>query len=249
LREPIDSILVFVLPASPSTYLERLRRIAADGARSLTLVFDSHARARRFGANHCVLPPPIDIGRWQPMQRAARGVDADGLRVASVGQDRRRVEVPEDADHLRTIAERAGRLDLFDPGPLREALGASRSVVCVPGDPRAGTCLLAHSDVYLHRMSPWWAEDPRVLFGAMSSGLAVLCPRTSTYAEYVSDAVDGWLYDDHADALRIVESLRNDPQRVRAAGHAARNAALARFAPASLGAAYTSLVDEWMHHR
>ena len=249
LRDPIDAILVFMLPASPSMYLERLRRIAADGTRSLTLVFDSHAKARRFGGSPVVLPPPIDVAPWQRMQRDARSVDTRVLRVATCGQDRRRVELPEHADQLRAIGERAGRLDLFDPGPLREPLGASRSVVCVAGNPQDQRHRIAQSDVYLHRVSPWWAEDPRMLFEAMLAGLAVLCPRASMYAEYVADGADGWLYDDDAGALRIVGMLRDDRQRVHAAGDAARNAALERFAPATLGAAYTKFVDAWMRQR
>jgi len=249
LRDPIDAILVFMLPASPSTCLERLRRIAADGARSLTLVFDSHAKASRFGAGQLVLPPPIDVAPWQATPRAARIADATVLRVAACGQDRRRVAVPEEADHLRAIAASAGRLDLFDPGPLREPLGASPSVVCVAGTPRENVHLVAQSDVYLHRVSAWWAEDCQMLFDAMLAGLAVLCPRASMYAEYVADGVDGWLYDDHADALRLVAALRNDPRRVRAAGTAARNGALARFAPATLGAGYANLVQAWMRPR
>ena len=246
---PIDAVLVFMLPASPSICLERLRRIAADGARSLTLVLDSRARARRFGGNPHVLPPPIDIARWQAAQRDARGVDASVLRLATCGQDRRRVAVPERVDHLRAIAERAGRLDLFDPGPLREPLGASRSVVCIAGDPHDRAHLVAQSDVYLQRRSSWWAEDARMLFGAMLAGLAVLCPRTSMYAEYVADGVDGWLYDDDADVLRIVDMLRGDRERAHVAGRRAREAALARFAPAALGAAYTNLVGTWLQSR
>lgn len=248
LREPIDRVLVFMLPAPPSMYLERLRRIAADGARALTLVFDSQARARRFGGTHPVLPPPIDVTQWPAGERNAQPVDTPSVRIATIGQDRRRVQATDDAGHLRAIARRAGRLDLFDPGPLREAVGTSRSIVCIAGNPREHAAALARSDVYLHRVMPWWSEDPHMLFGAMLSGLAVLCPRQSVYAEYVSDGIDGWLYDDDADALRIVGALREDPRRVKAAGDAARTFALAHFEPCALAAAYARVVDEWRRH-
>jgi SEC-C motif/Tetratricopeptide repeat len=248
LREPIDRVLVFVQRASPSIYLERLRRIAADGARALTLVFDSHARARRFGGTHAVVPPPIDVAQW-PLGVCRDARERGVLRIAAVGQDRRRVEIADDADHLRAIADAAGRLDLFDPGPLREAVGASRSIACFPGNPHDHASALAQCDVYLHRTIPWWTEDPRMLFGAMLSRLAVLCPRGSAYAEYLSDGVDGWLYDDYPHALQIVATLRAEPERVTAAGNAARQTALARFEPSALAAAYTSVVDGWMRNR
>jgi hypothetical protein len=122
-------------------------------------------------------------------------------------------------------------------------------VVCLPGNPFCDVHRVADSDVYLHRRSPWWTEDPRMLFGAMLAGVAVLCPRTSAYAEYVTDGVDGWLYDDHQDVLGVVEALRGDRQRAVRAGHAARAMALARFAPAALSAAYTNCVSEWMRNR
>lgn len=249
LREPIERVLVFMQPAQPSMYLERLRHIAADGARSLTLVFDSQARARRFGEGHHVLAPPIDVAEWRPAARAPYGTDRDILRVATVGQDRRRVLPAQDADHLRDVAQCAGRLDVFDPGPLRYALGTSRFVVCVPHDANGDAACLRASDVYLQRILPWWSEAPRTLFGAMLLGVPVLCPRASMYSEYVTDGVDGWLYDVHADALRIVGTLRNDRARVDAAGRAARANALARFAPHVLASAYTQLLGEWMQAR
>ena len=245
LREPIDRVLVFVQRGSPSIHLERLRRIAADGARSLTLVFDSHARARRFGGPHSVVPPPIDVAQW-PARRGDDRFHPGMLRIATCGQDRLGVHAPNDAEQLCAIAKAAGRLDLFDPGPLREAVGTSRAVVCVPGDPHDRAADIARCDVYLHRSTPWWAEDPRVLFGAMLAGVGVLCPRASVYAEYVTDGVDGWLYDDYDDVPRLVATLRNEPERARAVGEAARRSALARFEPNALAAAYTALVEEWM---
>ncbi|HEX6796061.1 MAG TPA: glycosyltransferase [Casimicrobiaceae bacterium] len=245
LRESLDPVLVFVQRASPAVLLERLRRIAADGVRSLRLVFDSHARARHFGDGHLVVPPAIDIAQW-PSHGGTDPFQQGTLRIAACGQDRLAINAPRDANWLRAIAEAAGRLDLFDPGPLREAVGGSRAVVCIPGDTGSRGKDVARCDLYLHRSMPWWSEDPRMLFGAMLTGTAVLCPRTSVYVEYLNEGIDGWLYDDADDALRIVAMLRHDPERVRVAGEAARRSAFARFEPRSLGAAYMSVVSEWM---
>jgi len=245
LRDPIGEVMVFVQGEAPSTCLERLRRIAADGARSVALVFDSGARARRFGLARHVLPPPIDMREFDAVRESARLRDSQRLRVATVGQDRRRVVIGDDAEHLRAVAERAGRLAILDPGPLRYALGTMRAVVCVPRGEHALASLLAQSDVYLHRVRPWWTEEPHALFGAMLLGVPVLCHRDSMYAEYVSDGIDGWLYDDEAAALRIVDALRADASRVEGAGRAAREKASRLFEPRALGAAYVDLVERW----
>jgi glycosyltransferase involved in cell wall biosynthesis len=245
LRDPIERIMVFVQPETPSTYLERLRRIAADGARSVSLVFDSRARARRFGLQRHVLPPPIDVREFDSVRRSPRPRDSTELRIALIGQDRRGVVADGDAAHLRALAERAGRLAILDPGPLRRALGAARSVVCVPRDEHGVAPFLAGCDVYLHRTRPWWSDEPRALFGAMLIGVPVICHRDSMYAEYVSDGTDGWHYDDEAAALRIVDSLRGDASRVEAAGRAAREKASRVFEPRALGHAYVELVRQW----
>ena len=244
LRETIDRVLIFMQPAAPSRYLERLRRIAADGARSLTLVFDSNAKARRFGGDHRILPPPIDAHAYPPVTAGRTRSRSAIVTIVTVGQDRRRVAVADDAEHLLALAKSAGRLELVDPGPLRHALGPEPSVVCVPGngDPCRFIC---NADLYLHRIQPWWSEEPRAFFGAMHLGVPVLCHRESIYAEYVGDHVDGWCYDDWADALSIVTALRADRPRLEAAGRAARAKASALFEPRALAISYDKVVHAW----
>jgi hypothetical protein len=244
LRDPVRHVLVFVQRSPPSASLERLRRIAADGARTLTLVFDSHAKARRFGLQQHVLPPPVAIGEDSAASEAR--AHAGVLRVATIGQDGLRVMVADDGAQLRALAEGAGELRVLDPGPLRYALGASRHVVCVPRDATGIAAFVAAGDVFLQRPAAWWSEDPRPLLTAMALGVPVLCPRTSVYAEYVDDGHDGWLYDDDADAQRLVAMLRGDRSRVHAAGALARAKVRALLEPRRLVPAYCALVEQWM---
>lgn len=242
LREPIDRVLVFVQRSMPSLALERLRRIAADGARSLTLVFDSHAKARRFGIRQHVLPPPVVIDDLPTREGRSRA----GLRVATIGQDGMRVAIPDDGDHLRSLAERAGHLCVLDAGPLRYVLGDSRHVACVPRDAMTIAAFLASSDVFLQRRTVWWSEDPRPLLTAMALGIPALCPRASIYAEYVDDARDGWLYDDHAHAERLVAMLRDDRSHVHAAGTLAKAKMRGLLEPRKLASAYRAVVEQWL---
>jgi len=246
LRDSIDRVLVFAQSALPSTYLERLRRIAADGSRPVALMFPSHAKARRFGCDGIVVPPPIDLADVAGASATSR-VDATMLHVATVGQDRRRVVVASDSELLATIANRAGALVLLDPGPLRYDVGMLSTVRCVARDAAKVAGFLTGADVYFHRRQPWWTEDEgRVFFGAMASGVPVLCHRESIYAEYIDDGADGWVYDSDVAAVATIDALRTDRTRVRDAGVKARAKVLRLFDPRSLASAYADAVTQWL---
>jgi len=245
LGEPLRRVLVFVQAMSPSWCLERLRRIAADGTRPVALVFTSRAMASRFGLVDYVVPPPIDLAEFVQAADADRARSSI-LRVAAVGQDGRRVIVAPDAGLLQAAAEQAGELRLFDPGPLRYSLGSLPAVRCFSRREIDIGGMLRGADVYLHRALPWWAEDSgRALFGAMAQGIPVLCPRESSYAEYVDDGVDGFIYADGASALVAIEKLHADRARLCAMAEAARAKAKRLFEPRALANAYASVVEQW----
>ena len=245
LRESIGRVLVFARAATPVQYLDRLRRLAADGARRVSVVFHSRAQARRFGLADYVVPPPIDLSAY-PDVRAPRDRSASTLRVAAVGQDGRRVTAATDAELLKTIATRAGAMSLFDPGPLRYDVGMDSLISCVARDERPLPDVLAQADVYLHRVRPWWTEDASdAVFDALALGVPVLCHRDSIHAEHIDDGVDGWLYGDDADAIALVDALRADPSRRTAAGAAARAKAQRLFEPRALAQAYVDAIGRW----
>ncbi|HSD00210.1 MAG TPA: glycosyltransferase, partial [Casimicrobiaceae bacterium] len=246
LRDPIQRVLVFALSATPSLCLERLRAIAADGARSVALVFDLRARARHFGLGDFVAPPPIDLAEYAETSTRERRPATSKLRVATVGQDGRRVVVAPDLDLLRAVASQAAELVLFDPGPLRYEVGTTPTIRCVARDEWSFADLVSQADLYLHRTGPWWAEDfGRALFGAMALGVPVLCPRDSMHAEYIDDGVDGWIYDDPPTASAILDALSRDPSRIAHAGRLARTKALRLFDARALTDAYLSVVRRW----
>ncbi len=205
----------------------------------------TRAMARRFGLVDYVVPPPIDLAEFTQAAGTDRAPSSI-LRVAAVGQDGRRVVVASDAGLLQAAAEQAGQMCLFDPGPLRYSLGSLPAVRCFARREIDIGGMLRAADVYLHRALPWWAEDSgRALFGAMAQGIPVLCPRASSYAEYVDDGVDGFVYADGASALAAIETLRGDRARLRAMAEFARAKAMRLFEPRALANAYASVVEQW----
>jgi len=247
LRDPIDRVLVFAQSALPSTYVERLRRFAADGNRPVALMFSSRAMAEKFGCDAIVVPPPIDLAEFAHAGDATGHAAADALDVVTIGQDRRRVVAPDDVELLKVVTTHAGALTVFDPGPLRYDVGMLPRVRCISRGTRPLAEVIGSADFYFHRRLPWWAEDEgRALFGAMASGVPVMCARESIYAEYIDDGVDGWLYDTDQSIVTTLDRLRADRTRVRDAGANARRKALRLFDARTLSAVYVDAVAKWL---
>jgi len=203
--------------------------------------------SRKFGCDSIVVPPPIDLAEFIERVETNRHAEGDALRVVTVGQDQRRVVVADDIQLLTAVASHAGALTLFDPGPLRYDVGMLPRVRCVSRGTRPLAEVLASADLYFHRRLPWWTEDEgRALFGAMASGVPVLCPQESIYAEYIEDGADGWLYDRDESVVPLLDRLRADRTRLREAGANARRKALRLFDATTLSATYVDAVAKWL---
>jgi glycosyltransferase involved in cell wall biosynthesis len=235
--------LVFVQSAAPSRWLNGLRAIAGDGARPLELVVESAAKAAHFGGGHHVLPVPLDLEQFIGAARTETPGRPDEFVVGNVVQDGRVIAHARAGSLQERIAAAGFRLNLYDPGRARHALGAMRNVKCVSRHAQSLAQFLAPLACYLYCSDAWWKEGlGRELFGAMALGIPVLCPRTSIHAEHVHDGVDGILYDDAAGALVALAALRDDPARRTALGAAAAAGARAMFDPDALVLAYRRLV-------
>jgi hypothetical protein len=251
-RSQAGRVIVFCVGASPSLYLDQLRSIACDGSRRIELVFPSAVMATRFGRGHAVLPPPLEplaVAPATPPQRQrpySKWIieDPPAWPVGVVGQNGRVVAEPSDVDFLRGIAARTGRLDVYDPGRLRYALGGDRLVHFHPRREAGFLAVLASVRCLLYRLPEhWWFEGSgRELFDAMSVGLPVLCPRASLYAEYIRDGIDGLLYDTYDEAYRYLTELRTAPMLAAEIGAAARETASRLFDQRSLERSYREFI-------
>ena len=225
-RADAERVIVFCQPAAPSLYLDQLRAIARDGARRIELVFPSQAMASRFGAGHAVLPPPIELEpaltdrcREDVPVEAGVGIPAVGL----IGRHWCATSPSADAEFLCRVAAASGTLGIYDPGPLRYALGREAAVRFHSRGPGALPRFVESVGCLLHTAGKWWLEgDGREVFVAMAAGVPVLCPRASIFAEYIDHDVDGLLYDERDDVLELLAALRRAPPRAVELGRAAR---------------------------
>jgi tetratricopeptide (TPR) repeat protein len=231
-RADAERVIVICPPAPPAQLLEQLRALSGDGARKLDLVFPSRAMALRFGTGHTVLAPPVALRANPPALNRARDsarARLAGLQVGGVGRNWRGEAPTAEGQLLQDVVASAGTLVLYDAGLLRYTLGGNASVRFRERSENGLEAFLDSLDCLLLGAEPWWREgDGRELFTAMASGVPVLCPAASIYAEYITNGVDGLLYDSPEDAVRQLVDLRRSPARIAWLGWAAR-AKLARL--------------------
>ncbi len=212
-RGTAERVIVLCQPAPPSQCLQQLRAISCDGARPVELVFPSRAMAARFGSGHTVLPPPISTNAGP--DAADCGLASSELRsfaAGLIGRHWQGTSPGEDAQFLGRLAAASGRLELYDPGPLRYVVGGDPAARCRSRGATAMRRFLRSVDCVLHPAGKWWLEgDGRELFMAMEAGVPVVCPRSSIFAEYVDHGVDGLLYDRPDEGIEHVAALRRSP--------------------------------------
>ncbi|MEP6678964.1 MAG: tetratricopeptide repeat-containing glycosyltransferase family protein [Betaproteobacteria bacterium] len=250
-RADAERVLVFCQGAAPTRYLEQLRALSRDGARSVELVFPSRRMAQRFGSGHTVLPPPVDLLSFT--RETMDDVPAydewvierpPDWPVGIVGQNPRAVTEPHDADFIRALAGVAGRLDIYDPGRFRYLLGGNPATRFHPRRAGGQVSFLESLACFVHRTQSWWTDTlGRELYGAMAQGIPVLCPRDSIHAERIEHGVDGFLYASFDEAQHILVDLRRAPALAAAVGEAARARARSLFDAGALARRYRDVVS------
>ncbi len=245
-RAEAERVVVICQPAPPAVFLDRLRALAWDGRRSIELVFPSQAMATRFGSAHAILPPPVELRSHRPAlnrDNDSARTRVAGLQVGVIGRNWRGEASAEEAQFLTQVVASAGTLALYDAGLLRFSLGGEASVHFQPRRPNGLEPFVDALDLLLIYPEPWWREgDGRELFTAMASGVPVLCPAESIYAEYIADGVDGLLYRSREEAVQQLVDLRCAPTRIAALGAAARAKAARLLDAATVAALVEQLV-------
>ncbi len=229
-RADAERVIVFCQSATPTRYLDQLRAIARDGARPVELVFTSQAMAERFGKGYSLFPPPLEVAA-PAATVAAEHVVGDSRSIETppawavgiIGQNQQLLGEPPDADFVKSMAQIAGRLYIYDPGRFRYVLGDSPITRFFERRQGGLGPFLAQLDCFVHRTQTWWQDTAgRELYGAMALGVPVLCPRCSIHAERFEHGVDGLLYESSAEAQQLLSELRRAPARAAAIGRAGR---------------------------
>jgi len=81
-------------------------------------------------------------------------------------------------------------------------------------------------DCFFYRTSENYLEPSgRVITEAMACGLPIVCHKRGGYIEWIEDGHNGFLFDTQQEALKILLTLKEDPQLRERIGSAARQTA------------------------
>jgi glycosyltransferase involved in cell wall biosynthesis len=223
---------------------QRSREVAARADRFLAISERSRVHLQLAGVPDErieVQPMGVDVERFRPPDRSARGASAS-LRVLSVCRLVAEKGVEDLVIAVRLLADRGVdvRLTLAGEGPLRgrleavaRRLGVEGSVTFAGLVPHERMPALHHGhDAFVLASAPratWQEQFGFAVVEAMASGLPVLAGHSGSLDEVVNDPQQLVLPHDPAALAEGLAALAADPQRRLALGDANRARAEERF--------------------
>jgi glycosyltransferase involved in cell wall biosynthesis len=134
----------------------------------------------------------------------------------------------------RQLVDHGCRVRIMGPSPHLEAkLRGLESVELLPAYAQEAHLFLQGLDCFFYRTSENFLEPSgRVITEAMASGLAIVCHNRGGYTEWIEDGHNGFLFDTQQEALKILLTLKEDPQLRERVGKAARRTAEELFSEA-----------------
>ncbi|MGH8686814.1 MAG: glycosyltransferase family 4 protein [Burkholderiales bacterium] len=212
-----------VRPDLKYAMIERLQRLGP-----FEIVYASRLVRDWVGVPGVVLPSRIDLARFVPRKRAAD----DDFIVGRLSRDELPKHHPEDPAIYRALAARGARVRIMGGTCLGEAHNDLAGVELLPAGAMDATQFLQGLDCFYYRTSPNWSEaGGRVVAEAMACGLPVVCHAIGGYAEWIEHGRSGYLFESDDEALRLIDSLRQDPGLRQSVGRAAREAMVAMYSP------------------
>ena len=182
-------------------------------------VLISAFQAQLLGVAGEIQPSPIDIARFAPRKREARGQTV----IGRLSRDTADKHHPDDIAVYKSLAARGCRLLLQGATTLSGSLPQSDAIRLLPEGTMAAPDFLHELDIFYYRTGEHVETFGRVVLEAMACGLPVVCHRHGGYADVIRHRENGYLFDTSEEALAILDELIALPQlRARIADAARR---------------------------
>lgn len=160
---------------------------------------------------HCpgvVHPSPIDMKQFANRTQRAVG------RPFTVGRLSRDVGGKHhgpDAALYKTLVKRGMQVRMMGATVLQPVLGDVPGIELLAAGAEPAASFLQGLDCFYYRTHDDWKEPwGRVLMEAMASGVPVVAHRRGGYSEFIRDGENGFLFDEPAQAIEVIEQLRQD---------------------------------------
>jgi glycosyltransferase involved in cell wall biosynthesis len=107
------------------------------------------------------------------------------------------------------------------------------NVEILPVKAERSEVFLSSLDCFLYRTGPTcWEAFGRVIHEALACGLPVVAENRGGYVTSIEHGQNGFLFETNAQALAIVQQLRDEPDLASRVSHAARVTVETMYAPA-----------------
>jgi glycosyltransferase involved in cell wall biosynthesis len=182
-----------------------------------------------------VHPSPIPVDRFLAIPRRERQ-PGEPLVVGRHSRDTPEKFHSDDPALFCRLAEQGMRVRLMGATCLAGEIGSTPGIEILPVGAESAADFLASLDVFLYRVSleGWLEALGRVILEAMAAGLPCVCEKRGGHVELIEQGSNGLLFHParSADAIAIVEYLRDHPAVGPAVGAAARQTIRDLYSPA-----------------
>src|SRR5215217_8072572 len=217
-------------------FRQKLRQLSKGGRREVEVAYASELTKRRVG-NHpgIVQASLIDLDRFAPSasKKPSKSASAD-FTVGRLSKANPFKHHPDDGALYRRLVEHGCRIRIMGPSPPLEAeLRGLESIELLPAYAQEAHLFLQGLDCFFYRTSENFLEPSgRVITEAMACGLPIVCHKRGGYIEWIEDGHNGFLFDTQQEALKILLTLKEDPQLRERIGKEARRTAEELFSEA-----------------
>src|SRR5215213_6269950 len=223
--------------ATARRFRRKLRQLSKGGRRDVEVAYASELSKRSAG-NYpgFVQASLIDLDRFVPSasKKASDSSASAGFTVGRLSRPASLKHHPDDAALYRQLLEHGCRVRIMGPSPPLEAeLRGLESIELLPAYAQEAHLFLQGLDCFFYRTSENFLEPSgRVITEAMACGLPIVCHKRGGYTEWIEDGHNGFLFDTQQEALKILLTLKEDPQLRERVGKEARRTAEQLFSDA-----------------